>query len=281
MIESGVLVMNKPEGFTSFDVIGKLFEPEITDTRIVKSFRDGFMQHSLPSWLIDHGQLATVEKNTSRSLRLNEVMDAWIENRPPRERAIFVDELFEALDKAGVTDFSRMTLESLADTMLTLRNASETTRDILSDLGSRAFHVNELELPQEALPVAEEIQKVIESAGSEETRKKRKAWIRRFREEPLFRQSVLLIPTGILLALISESLINGAALILLVALTILQGWLTSLKAGGIAHRQFSSRRHGLWRCRHRADSAERRDVLERLPLQQQQPHGQRIPAGGA
>ena len=146
-----------------FDVIGKLFEPGITDTRIVKSFRDGLLQHSLPSWLIDHGELATAEKNTPRSLRLNEVMDSWIENRPPRERAIFVDELFEALDKAGVTDFSRMTLESLADTMLTLRNASETTRAILTDLGSRAFHVNELELPPEALPVAEEIQKVIAS----------------------------------------------------------------------------------------------------------------------
>ena len=209
-----------------FDVIGKLFEPGITDTRIVKSFRDGLLQHSLPSWLIDHGELATAEKNTSRSLRLNEVMDSWIENRPPEERAIFIDELFEALDKAGVTDFSRMTLESLADTMLTLRNASETTRATLADLGSRAFHVNELELPPEALPVAEEIQKVIESAGSEETREKRKAWIRRFREEPMFRQSVLLIPTGILLALVSEPLINAAALILIVLLTALQGWLT-------------------------------------------------------
>ena len=41
----------------------------------------------------------------------------------------------------------------------------------------------------------------------------------------MFRQSVLMIPIGILLALVSETLINSAALILIVALTLLQGWL--------------------------------------------------------
>lgn len=208
-----------------FDVIGKLFEPGITDTRIVKSFREGIMQHSLPSWLVDHGKLALTEKNASRSLRLNEVMDSWIENRPMKDRAVFVDELFDALAGAGVKDFSQLTLEKLADTMMTLRNASETTKATLADLGSRAFHVEALELPQEAAPVAEEIQKLLENAGPEETRKRWKEWKKRFKEEPMFRQSVLMIPIGILLALVSETLINSAALILIVALTLLQGWL--------------------------------------------------------
>ena len=208
-----------------FEVIGKLFEPGITDTRIVKSFREGIMQHSLPSWLVDHGKLAVTEKNASRSLRLNEVMDSWIENRPMKDRAVFVDELFDALAGAGVKDFSQLTLEKLADTMMTLRNASETTKATLADLGSRAFHVEALELPQEAAPVAEEIQKLLENAGPEETRKRWKEWKKRFKEEPMFRQSVLMIPIGILLALVSETLINSAALILIVALTLLQGWL--------------------------------------------------------
>ena len=160
-----------------FDVIGKLFDPGITDTRIVKSFRDGLLQHSLPSWLIDHGELATAEKNTSRSLRLNEVMDSWIENRPPEERAIFIDELFEALDKAGVTDFSRMTLESLADTMLTLRNASETTRATLADLDHEAqafglaeesvgrVHVRESQPPGESVNQAPHEERRLSTAG--------------------------------------------------------------------------------------------------------------------
>ena len=41
-----------------YDVIGKLFEPRITDTRIVKSYRTGIEQHSLASWMVDHGQLS-------------------------------------------------------------------------------------------------------------------------------------------------------------------------------------------------------------------------------
>ena len=122
-----------------FDFVGMLFEPKITDTRIVMSFRDGIVQHSLPSWLLDHGELTVCERNSPLSLRLNEVMDAWIESRSMEDRKSFVDELFDVLARDGVTDLSDLTAQKFADVLMHLRDVSDSTKETLADLRRRAL----------------------------------------------------------------------------------------------------------------------------------------------
>ena len=117
-----------------FDVIGKLFEPKLTKVLIIKSFRDGFAQHSLPSWLIDHGKLTSVPTNAPASIRLNQIIDEWVADKSPEVREHFVDELFEAIREKGVDDFENMKFESLVDIMISLRSASDTTKDMLREL---------------------------------------------------------------------------------------------------------------------------------------------------
>ena len=58
-----------------FDVIGKLFEPKITDTKIVHSYRDGVEQHSLASWLVDHGDLALAPMTDPKANWLNNTLN--------------------------------------------------------------------------------------------------------------------------------------------------------------------------------------------------------------
>ncbi len=58
-----------------FCVIGKLFEPVVPDTKIVKSSKKGIMQHALISWGIDHGSLLLADNYLPESEWICEAMD--------------------------------------------------------------------------------------------------------------------------------------------------------------------------------------------------------------
>ncbi len=124
-----------------FSVIGKLFEPKITDTRIVQSSESGMMQHSLASWEIDHGKLAELEDNASASIWINEVVGKWISNISKEDRVTFVNELFTALESGGSRTLDDLTdngLEDVERLFPQFRNFSETTKSILTDLAKQA-----------------------------------------------------------------------------------------------------------------------------------------------
>ena len=232
-----------------FDVVGKLFEPEITDTRIIHSFRDGIEQHSLPSWLVEHGELAVTDRNANLSLRLNEIIDAWVEDRPMEDRAIFIDELFDALGADGVTDLQDMTFESLGSAIVSLRAASESTKETLADLRRRAFFGG-LEVPawmqrgseaeQEAAPLETDTTEAEGRAGklSGESFGKLRSWWKHaaavVSSSPELTQGVTLIPAGILVCLASESFLDIICLLLTLGIAGLQFYLTyrRLKASG-------------------------------------------------
>ena len=82
-------------------VIGKIFEPNITDCRIVKSTQKGGMQHSIFSWGIDCGSLALAEDYDPQCLTIQTLLDKWLENMPPEERRMFTNSIFDALEKDG------------------------------------------------------------------------------------------------------------------------------------------------------------------------------------
>ena len=91
-------------------VIGKLFEPDIPDTRILKSDTNGIMQHMLLYWGIDYGKLLTVSDHTPESNWIVETLDTWLKNIPNDERQAFVEHLFSALAVGG-----SVTLADIAD----------------------------------------------------------------------------------------------------------------------------------------------------------------------
>ena len=126
-----------------FDIIGKIFAPRITDTRIIASYREGLAQHSLPSWLIDHGKLALVPANDPRSNRLNQILSEWIDTFSPQVRKRFIDELFDTIADRGVTDFENLRLESFIEILIDLHSASETTKEALGELRHRLLHPDE------------------------------------------------------------------------------------------------------------------------------------------
>ncbi|MBQ9614311.1 MAG: DUF2974 domain-containing protein [Lachnospiraceae bacterium] len=212
-----------------FDVVGRLFEPAITDTRIVRSYRDGIAQHSLPSWLIDHGGLALANKNAPGSLRLNQVIDEWIEDKSFDVRQTFIDELFGALSENGITDFEDMTLENLFDTLSSLKGISQTTKETLEDLGHKAIFGENSGVPtlgqvQQQVQAQVQIAQQDERTGFIPSLKKKAAELI---QKPFLLQGILLLPLGVLVAVAYGHLLDLICLVLVFAITGVEFYVTT------------------------------------------------------
>ncbi len=126
-----------------FSVVGKLFDPQVTDLRIVRSTASGMSQHSLATWGIDHGELDLCEENDPRSLWINATVDDWIGDMSQADRVQFIHDMFAALEANGAR-----TLEELDDagatgfeTMLRrFRSSSDSTKKIIGNLPRQAVN---------------------------------------------------------------------------------------------------------------------------------------------
>ena len=210
--------------FPEFDVVGKLFEPPITDKRIIYSYREGIAQHSLPSWLVDHGELALAEKNTPASLRINQVFDEWIEGKSPEVRKTFIDELFGVLGANGITDLQDMKIENLADVLINLQSVSETTKETLEDLGQKALFGDEL-----TIPTLDEVQQRVKTQLLPDEKKDRKSPAEMLKkplldivQTPELLQAVLLMPFGLLIYLATGHILDIICLVLMAVLSAIE-----------------------------------------------------------
>ncbi len=96
-----------------FDIIGKLFEPAITDTRIVKSSAVGFAQHSIGTWYVDHGKLALAEENDPYSVELSKLIGNWIDGMDYEGRVRFTEDVFDVLGANGALMLEDLKAEDL------------------------------------------------------------------------------------------------------------------------------------------------------------------------
>ena len=132
-----------------FSIIGKVFEPKLSHTKIVRSSASGLMQHSLATWCVDHGQLATEEEFSPRSLWLNGVFDAWLADMSTEDRATLTHELFDALAAGGaqtLNDLENLGPEGLEPILRALASASDTAKRSLAALPYRMMQMG-LQIP--------------------------------------------------------------------------------------------------------------------------------------
>ena len=125
-----------------FSVVGKLFELDAAQRRVVKSSGFSLLQHSLGSWGVDHGRPALAKAHDPASRWIDEVLRQWIDGIPQERRALFVGELFDALSAGGAV--------TLADI---LKAGPAGFRAVLAGLlkTSRAVKFTAAELPMRAL----------------------------------------------------------------------------------------------------------------------------------
>lgn len=126
----------------AFSIVGKLFEPQISDSRIVQSSASGFVQHSLDTWGIDHGKLLLAEGPNPRSVWINDVLSRWIGGISQENRETFVEELFAALAADGAATLDEIEERGVGGfeaILMKLFSSSEVTRRTLGDLPKRAI----------------------------------------------------------------------------------------------------------------------------------------------
>ena len=199
-----------------FDVIGKLFEPKITDTKIVYSYRDGIEQHSLASWLVDHGALALAPQNDPKAKWLNDTLDKWIGSISQENRPIFIGELFDALGAGGITSLDELSLDAFEAALSSLREKSEVTKQTLQDL-PKSVTQNVLDKVMEK-PEQNEIKEAREAAE--------KTTVITWLKNSPFAHALVLIAGGIGLLLANKSIVEISSFAFLFSLTALWCGLT-------------------------------------------------------
>ena len=126
-----------------FSVIGRLFEPRIRATRIVRSSASGLMQHDPASWCIDHGKLATLPQTLQSSNLIIEILNKWIGNLAREDRRIFVNDVFDVLAAGGAKTLEALSAEGLLKgyeaMRLRLKSTSEITRRVLRNLSRQTL----------------------------------------------------------------------------------------------------------------------------------------------
>ncbi len=140
-----------------FSVVGKLLEPGITDTRIVRASGFGVSQHSMTTWGIDHGALALAKDNDPMSLWINEKIRGWSDEISPENRALCVDELFNALQAGGAQTVNEIKFfgpDGVEAIVKRLRESSDVTKHTLTELPKYAVKTSFQNLIQKYMPKA-------------------------------------------------------------------------------------------------------------------------------
>lgn len=123
-------------------VIGKIFEPRISDCRIVKSTQKTAMQHSIFSWGIEAGSLALAEKYAPQSLAIQAYFESWMENVSTEERRSFTDSIFDPLMADGsvtLADVMEKWPASIENVIVSMLKADPAARDTLRKLPETAI----------------------------------------------------------------------------------------------------------------------------------------------
>lgn len=92
-----------------FSIIGGIFEPEITDSYIVKSDGKQFDQHELCSWGIDGIKLLTAPEHDPLSEQIIGGVNSWVGTVGIEERREFVDTLFDSILSTGAKTIEDLT----------------------------------------------------------------------------------------------------------------------------------------------------------------------------
>jgi hypothetical protein len=108
-----------------YSIFGRLFEPSLSHTEIVRSTADGVLQHAPESWgITPGGGLDIAGKFDPDSGWVNDTMEQWLESVSSEDRLAFVNQLFGSVEADGcskMSDFigkSPLALENLVSAVL-------------------------------------------------------------------------------------------------------------------------------------------------------------------
>ncbi len=94
----------------TYAVVGKLFEPQISESYIVNSYAAGLDQHTLTTWKVDAEGLCCARDYDPDSYAVNNIFKSFIESMDKEHRESFVSLLFDTMQENGavtIADFMK------------------------------------------------------------------------------------------------------------------------------------------------------------------------------
>ncbi len=83
-------------------IVGAIFEPDITESYIVKSEEIQMLQHNLTSWMIEGDRLVLAREHDPSSVQINSLFDKFIEKMDDLgDRQAFVNSIFDTMGQNG------------------------------------------------------------------------------------------------------------------------------------------------------------------------------------
>ena len=125
-----------------FSVVGKLFDMHFPNTKIIRSFAHGPLQHAPITWGVDHGKIAAADTFHPLSLWVNEYIANWIERSDVEERKIFLGEIYDAISSGGATTITELVgegFDGFKRIQSRLKNSSEVTKKVMFEFTRQAF----------------------------------------------------------------------------------------------------------------------------------------------
>ena len=111
-------------------IIGRLLEHD-EDYEIIHSTQKGIMQHDIYSWQVNRTNLVRIQKLTSDSQFVNNVVRDWLKNTTPEQRKNFVNVIYDVLvatEAKSVHDFGVDTIKKVATVIKSYKNIDKEER---------------------------------------------------------------------------------------------------------------------------------------------------------
>ncbi|MCR5605809.1 MAG: DUF2974 domain-containing protein [Treponema sp.] len=124
-------------------IVGAIFEPNISESYIVKSSEVQMLQHGVLSWQVDENGLQTIEKHDATSEYINELFDKFIEKMENLDdRQAFVNSIFDTMGEGGavtIDDFMKKGPRAFENLLITVIGDNEDGLNPLKSVKDNVF----------------------------------------------------------------------------------------------------------------------------------------------
>lgn len=119
-------------------VIGRLLNHQEAYT-VVQSTANGIMQHDLYSWQLLGSEFISVEEVTNGSLLVDKTIKDWVKEVSPKQRAQFIEVLFDILNCTEATTLEELSTKKIATARILVRRY-QSIDDENKELISKTMH---------------------------------------------------------------------------------------------------------------------------------------------
>ena len=120
----------------AYDMVGIIFEHDSDPRTVVASSASGAWQHDPFSWQVLPRGVEELDDLSPESKAMRSALKAWLANVPLKQRAVLVDQFFNALEAGGAHTLSEVagSAQSLKTVLNAMGGMDESTKELLRNL---------------------------------------------------------------------------------------------------------------------------------------------------